>query len=115
MARTIVSGGGYDSRQHVKTTKGKQEPISHKGNPAGVAQQGVSTAFPKEPITSGRGYQPYGPKNHTMQGPGAGRQISKSGSQGLYSSSGKKMPMPSELMPAGRDFLIERPNKGNRP
>jgi hypothetical protein len=115
MART---GGGYGSSQHNEAKKGKQEPVTHKGNPAGVAQQGISTAFRKEPITSGQGYQPYGPKDHTMQGPGAGRTIAKSGSQGLYSSSGKKMPMPSEPMPRGRDILGEYgrdiPGRGKR-
>ena len=115
MART---GGGYGSSEHTEAKKGKQEPVTHKGNPAGVAQQGISTAFRKEPITSGQGYQPYGPKDHTMQGLGAGRTIAKSGSQGLYSSSGKKMPMPSEPMPSGRDILSEYgrdiPGRGKR-
>src|SRR5215831_3998248 len=105
MAR--LTGGGYGSGKHVEAKKGKQEPVSHKGSPAGVAQQGAATAFRKEEIRSGQGYQPYGPKDHTMQGPGAGRTILKSGLQGLYSSSGKKMPMPAEPMPKGRDTLAE--------
>ena len=105
MAR--LTGGGYGSDKHVEARKGKQEPVSHKGNPAGVAQQGAATAFRKQEITSGQGYQPYGPKDHTKQGPGAGRTISKSGSQGLYSSSGKKMPMETNPMPTGRDTLAE--------
>jgi hypothetical protein len=103
------TGGGYGSAKHVEAKKGKAEPITHKGNPAGVAQQGMATAFKKEEIRGGpnTGYRPYGPKDHTMQGPGAGREIHRSGGQGLYSSSGKKMPMPSEPMPAGRDILSE--------
>src|SRR5215813_4756666 len=103
MAISIVSGGGANSRVVTHAKAGKQEPVSDKGNPAGVAEQGMAVNFRKEQITSGTGYQPYGPKDHTMQGPGAGRTIAKSGSQGLYSSSGKKMPMPSEPMPSGRD------------
>src|SRR5262245_16578392 len=116
MAR--LTGGGYGSDKHVEAKKGKQEPASHKGNPAGVAQQGAATAFAKEPITSGQGYQPYGPKDHTMQGPGAGRTTSRSGSQGLYSSSGKKMDMPTEPMPSGHDILSDYgrdiPGRGKR-
>jgi len=104
---TRMTGGGFGSAQHTEAKKGKQEPVSHKGNPAGVAQQGMSTAFRKEEIRSGQGYQPYGPKDHTMQAPGAGRTVSKSGSQGLYSSSGKKMDMPTEPMPKGREILSE--------
>ena len=106
----IMSGGGYGSRQHTEAKKGKQEPISHKGNPAGVAQQGLATQFQKEPITSGIGYQPYGPKGHTAQGPGANRTIYKSGSQS---------PTPqAREMAAGRDILSEYgrdiPGKGKR-
>ena len=114
----MKTGGGYGSRQHVEKRKGKQEPVTHKGNPAGVGQQRLATQFEKEPITSGRGYQPYGPKSHTMQGPGAGRTIAKSGSQGLYSSSGKKMPMETNPMPSGHDILSDYgrdiPGRGRR-
>jgi len=105
----IVSGGGYNSKVVKHDRKGKAEPITHKGNPAGVADQGLSVAYKKQEIRGGpnTGYQPYGPKDHTMQGPGTGREIHRSGGQGLYSSSGKKMPMPSEPMPVGRDILSE--------
>ena len=59
MARTIISGGGYNSRQ-VKTSKSAQkvEPVTHAGNLAGVAQQGMAVQFEKEPLTQGKGYKP---------------------------------------------------------
>ena len=41
----INSGGGYNSNKTTHSRSGKQEPISNKGNPAGVAQVGLSHAF----------------------------------------------------------------------
>jgi hypothetical protein len=96
-----LTGGGYDSRQHMKTTRGKSEPVSHKGNVAGIADQGMSVAYKKEEIRGGpnTGYQPYGPKDHTKQGPGAMRTIHRAGSQ---------QPTPrAEPMKPGRDTLSE--------
>jgi hypothetical protein len=105
----IKSGGGIQSNKVVQDRKWKQEPISHKGSPAGVAQQGLATQFRKEPITSGRGYEPKAMgstgiagarQGHAGVGPGGGGcTIYKSGSQS---------PTPeAREMPAGRDTLAE--------
>jgi hypothetical protein len=113
----IVSGGGYNSRVVKHDRKGKQEPVTHKGNVAGVAQQGMALAFKRSPITQGKGYEPKpmgstGIANATKgpagAGPGGyGRTIYGSGSQS---------PTPAAReMPPSRDYLNERPNKGNRP
>lgn len=108
----IVSGGGITSNKY-KTSKAGQkvEPVSHKANVAGVAQQGMSAQFRKEPIISGPGYTPAkvgstgianAKFNSASQGPGSGRTLYRSGSQ-----SGTPEP---RAMPAGRGF-DERPNK----
>ena len=104
-----LTGGGINSRQVVQSNASRKvEPTSTKINPAGVAQQGVSTAFRKSPIEQGRGYEPskMGPTgianatfNSSREGPGSGRTIFKSGSQSPTP--------PAREMPAGRDTLSE--------
>src|SRR6516165_11747370 len=88
----IQSGGGITSNKY-KTSKGGQkvEPTTHRGNVAGVAQQGMAVALKKEPITQGKGYEPAKMGNtgiaNSVKGPsgagpgGMGRTIYKSGSQ----------------------------------
>jgi hypothetical protein len=88
----IQSGGGITSNKY-KTSKGGQkvELVTHRGNVAGVAQQGLALAFKREPITQGKGYEPtkMGPtgianatKGPSGAGPGGyGQTIYKSGSQ----------------------------------
>jgi hypothetical protein len=95
MKTTGRSGSGLNSRQVKHVQKGKAEPISHKGNVAGVAQQGIAAPFVKAPITQGQGYQPYGPKDHTKAGPGAMRTIYKSGSQGTHGPVNPGIPKPA--------------------
>jgi hypothetical protein len=109
MVRTIMSGGGFNSRVVKHDRKGKQEPVTHKGNVAGVAQQGRAVAFEKSPITQGKGYEPKpmastgiagARQGHAGAGPGGGgRTIYKSGSQ-------SPIP-PAHGMPPGRDTLSE--------
>jgi len=106
MARTILSGGGANSRVVTHAKAGKQEPVSDKGNPAGVAEQGMAVNFRKEQITCGTGYQPYGPKDHTMQGPGAGRTIAKSGSQDCIRVAARRCRCLRSLCLAGETFCL---------
>jgi hypothetical protein len=114
---TILAGGGYGSRQHTDKKAGqKVEPVTHKGNVAGVAQTGLSHAFKPGPMTQGKGYEPskMGPtgianasKGPAGAGPGGmGRTIYKSGSQS---------PTPAaKEMPAGRNTLVARFNQFER-
>jgi hypothetical protein len=114
----IKSGGGYSSNKTVHSQGYKTEPKARTGNVAGVAQQGLATAFKKEPITSGRGYEPgpmpktgsRGEFNAAATGPGSGRTIYKHGTQTANP--------PATGMPAGRDILSEYgrdvPGKGRR-
>ena len=112
---TIKSGGGINSNKTVQSQSSyKVEPISKAGNVAGVAQQGMATAFRKEPLIQGKGYES-GPMpatgvrgiyNSATSGPGSGRTVYPSGSQGA-------IPLAREISP-GRTF-DERPNKDNRP
>ena len=106
----IKSGGGLNSTKVVQSRSGmKVEPTTHRGNVAGVGQQGAALAFKREPITQGKGYEPskMGPtgianasKGPAGAGPGGyGRTIYKSGSQS---------PTPAaKEMPAGRNTLAE--------
>ena len=105
---TIEFGGGINSNKVVQSRLAdKVEPISKAGNVAGVAQQGLATAFRKEPLTQGQGYTPgkmpaagvRGSYNSATSGPGSGRTVYPSGSQG-------SIPAARE-MPAGRDTLAE--------
>ena len=91
VAMVKLTGGGINSRQVVQSNAGRKvEPTSTKINPAGVAQQGMATAFRKEPIEQGRGYTP-GPQRETgiaqakynpaTTGPGSLRTTYRSGSQ----------------------------------
>ena len=117
MVKTILSGGGFNSNKTVHSQGYKTEPKPRAANVAGVAQQGVSTAFKKEPLFNGPGYstRPQGDtgianatKGLAGAGPGGfGRTIYASGSQG-------PTPTAREMSPS-RDVFNERPNKGNRP
>jgi len=107
---TIKSGGGILSNKTVQSRSGgKVEPKTQAGNVAGVAQQGMATAFKKEPLIQGKGYET-GPMPATgianaTKGPagaapgGMGRTIYKSGSQSPTP--------PAREMPAGRNTLAE--------
>lgn len=95
----IVSGGGINSNKLVQSKQKKTEPISHKGNVAGVGQIGLQHAFKPEPMTRGKGFEPKGPTSNLGQGPGANRVIHPHGSQ-------QRTPEPRE-MPEGRNTLSE--------
>ena len=111
----IKSGGGITSNKYV-TSKGGQkvEPVSKAMSPAGVGQQGISTAFAKSPIEQGPGYSPgkmpstgiaQAKYNPATTGPGSLRTTYRSGSQS---------PTPqAREMPPGRGF-DERPNLKDR-
>ena len=117
---TILTGGGYGSRQVKKSTAPKTEPVAHKASPAGAAQQGLAVQFKKEPLQAGKGYEARAQgstgianasKGPAGAGPGGyGRTIYKSGSQS---------PTPqAREMGHGRDILSEYgpdvPGRGRR-
>jgi len=109
MARTILSGGGANSRVVKHSAGYKTEPRSTAIDPAGVSQRDVSTAFKKTSVEVGPGYStkamPATGIANARQGPtgagpgGGGRMIYPSGSQ-------SPTPVARE-MPAGRDTLAE--------
>jgi len=115
-----LTGGGINSRQVVQSNKGRKvEPVAHRGNVAGVAQQGLATAFKKEPLTSGAGYQPEkmpgtgiagGTYNSGSTGPGSLRTTYRSGSQAQHGpvaqGSVNRAPDPPATAP-GRDILSD--------
>src|SRR5215467_8971636 len=91
-----LTGGGIQSSRVVQSRAGyKVEPDARRANVEGVAQQGMATAFRKEPVIQGKGYEPTampatgvpGYFNSAKVGPGSGRTIMKSGSQSQYGPS----------------------------
>jgi hypothetical protein len=103
------SGGGYGSRTVKHVTAPKVEPRSKRVREPAVAQIGGNygdhttntgeTGWRPGPLYGGKGYNnPVGPTNMALAGPGAGRDIHKSGSQQQYGSGGP-------AKPSGRDIL----------
>jgi hypothetical protein len=110
MARTIISGGGANSRVVKNSQSGqKVEPKSRAVSPEGIGQFGLSHAFKPKEIFNGPGYstKPQGDTGiaNASKGPagaapgGFGRTIYKSGSQ-------SPTPVARE-MPAGRNTPAE--------
>jgi hypothetical protein len=112
-----LTGGGIQSNKVVQDRKGKQEPVTHKANVPSVAQQGLTTQFPKAPLTQGPGYEPKpvpatgvpGRFNSAAQGPGSGRTVYGSGSQSTYGPVNpgqvNRSPDPPATGGPGRDIL----------
>src|SRR5262245_2564835 len=112
-----LTGGGISGNKVVQNRGGqKVEPVTHRGNVAGVAQTGLSHAFKPEPMTQGRGYEPgpmpatgvKGTYNAATQGPGSRRTIYGRGSQAEYGPVNRgqvnRTPDPPATAP-GKDIL----------
>lgn len=61
----------------------KREPISHKVHESAVADLGSAVQYKKEPLYAGQGLKHPGP-SPSRAGPGGGRTIHHSGSQGKH-------------------------------
>ena len=86
---------GYQSRNVRHTSAPKVEPRSHRvrepavaqigGNYGGHVTRGGSTGWRPGPLYGGKGYSnPVGPTNMALSGPGAGREVMRSGGQGQH-------------------------------
>jgi hypothetical protein len=107
----MISGGGLTSNKLVQSRKGKVEPKAKAVSVEATAQQGMSTAFKKNPLYGGKGYEPQkvgptGVGKATVRpetpGPGSGRTTYAKGTQGLYGPINPGIPKP-----APRDILSE--------
>jgi hypothetical protein len=89
------SGGGYGSRNVRHVTASKVEPRAYARNPGAVGQYGQSqgshvtrgdeSGYRGEPDLMRRGYNnPVGPTNMALSGPGAGREVMRTGGQGCH-------------------------------
>jgi hypothetical protein len=103
----MAKPAGQGPQRHI--TAPKREPIAHRVREGGVGQlgqkqgshstDGRETPYRGEKLYGGAGYNnPVGPTNMALSGPGAGRDVHKSGSQDQYGSGGPQKP-------AGRDIL----------
>src|SRR6516164_5210007 len=106
------SGGGYGSRNVKHVTAPKVEPRSHRVREPAAAQiggnygdhvtRGGSTGWRPGSIYGGAGYSnPVGPTNMALSGPGAGREILRSGGQGTHGApaSGNPQPQQGDILP----------------
>src|SRR6266567_6506126 len=87
MARA-KSGGGLTMSKTVHKPQPKVEPKPHKVNVKAVERLGAhDKRSAVEKLYDGPGYKtPVGPTNNLIEGPGAGRDTSHCGSQGLHGS-----------------------------
>jgi hypothetical protein len=108
----VGSGGGYLMNKHKDVRAPKNEPRSKGVNPGGAAQLGAAqgshvrdrrreSSYRGEPLYGGGAYAtPRGPTNNMVSGPGGGREVMRSGSQGTHGSPARGNPPPSgELFP----------------
>src|SRR5215510_13688570 len=107
-------GGGYGSKGQTNKRAGvKVEPTTHRGNISGITDQGLAVAYKKQPITSGKGYEPSampptgvkGTYNSATQGPGSQRTVHPQGSQAEYNPG--PTPMRTNPMSPTKDTLRE--------
>jgi hypothetical protein len=108
------SGGGFGSRNVKHVTAPKVEPKPYAKRPAGAAaigtsygdhvtHRGNSTGYTGERLDRGRGYAPpQGPTNMALAGPGAGREVMRSGGQAMHGAAN-----PGNAPAKGRDILRE--------
>jgi hypothetical protein len=99
-------GGGLHSRNVRHSTAPKVEPRANAINPSWVAQRGAlvgnhatntrgSTDYTGAERSLGRGYSnPVGPTNMALSGPGAGREVLRSGGQGCHGQPAGSRPAP---------------------
>jgi len=101
------SGGGYGSRNVKHVSAAKVEPRARQIREPAVAQiggsygdhvtntKGPGTGWRPGPLYGGAGYSnPVGPTNMALSGPGAGREILRSGGQGTHGSVNPGSPRP---------------------
>jgi hypothetical protein len=100
-----VSGGGERSNKLVQVGVKSGPPRTNVVSPASANQLGASVAFRKDPLPIGTAPQvPLGnalATNVGAGGPGKGRTVQKSGSQGLHG------PVAGAPRPMGPDILSQ--------
>jgi hypothetical protein len=100
--KVLGTGGGNSKLVHPGIRTGSNSKGS---SPAAANQLGQSTAFKKDQVEAGRGYDgaKYGNELalNSKSAPGQGRQIHPCGSQGTHGSVVGKTP------PESRDYLSE--------
>jgi hypothetical protein len=90
--------GGLHSKQTVHKQAPKLEPKPHSIDPKATSQIGLQIFLGRDALRDGKGYAtPVGPTSNLVSGPGGGRTVMKSGSQGTHGSVDRGVPsgMPS--------------------
>jgi hypothetical protein len=106
MATGHKPGGGLHSRNVRHTTAPKVEPRARQIREPAVAQiggnygdhvtRGDSSGWRPGPLYGGKGYNnPVGPTNMALSGPGAGREVMRSGGQGCHGEVAGTRPAPA--------------------
>ena len=86
-----VPGGGYGSRNVVHSKGYKTEPVTKAARPREVSHIGQALAYEPDPLFEGKGYEPPPPRPQAA-GPGGGRDVMRSGSQGTHGPVGQGEP-----------------------
>ena len=82
-----VTGGGIDGKNVAHTNAPKAEPINHPVSQGAVSRLGavVGVGTPHKNLYSSKATTPFG-TTPSVAGPGGGRMVMKSGSQGQHGS-----------------------------
>ena len=94
-----ITGGGINSNKVSHYRDQKQEPKTYKVDPGRVDQLGQATHFTKGPLQSPGAYSnPIGP-SPTVAGPGGGRTVMRTGSQGRHGAAVSGVERPGKNKP----------------
>jgi hypothetical protein len=82
-----VTGGGIDGKNVAHTNAPKAEPINHPVSQGAVSRLGavVGVGTPHKNLYSSKATTPFG-TTPSVAGPGGGRMVMRSGSQGQHGS-----------------------------
>ena len=82
-----VTGGGIDGKNVAHTNAPKAEPINHPVSQGAVSRLGavVGVGTPHKNLYSSKATTPFG-TTPSVAGPGGGRMVMKSGTQGQHGS-----------------------------
>jgi hypothetical protein len=87
MSMTKLSGGGLTSNKLVQTKSYKAEPTNYKIDKQVVSTIGSAINFHQGPLQQPGAYSnPIGP-SPSVAGPGGGRTVMRSGTQGVHGAS----------------------------
>ena len=106
------AGSGIESNKLVRKPQPKTEPLAKAVQPGRADKFGQALAYPVGPIYQGKGFNSTkaGQPNNMVSGPGGGRTVMASGTQGTHGPTRPGEPDRAPDVPAtrpGRDILSD--------